>query len=198
MVLRDRRRQTAQQLAGALAVTGIKQSSGGLLMPDRNNRNQLLWWESSHLPCQLQPGMAEGRDGRACLGRDAAALPPGLQPHCVLVWCPCFTTFQWLLVGERSEERKTINVACLCVCTPWKLCWYQFCLLQTKCPVEASGSWCPMCVVLHIHFSFLCCHSMHFLSGNLIFSLNLTLLWTLCSSRVLVWACQTKSKAVAF
>lgn len=34
--------KTAQQLAGALAVTGIKRSSGGLLMPGRNKRNQLL------------------------------------------------------------------------------------------------------------------------------------------------------------
>ena len=60
---------------------------------------------------------------------------------------------------------------------------------------EASESWCPMCVVMNVHFSFLCCHSMHFLSGNLIFSLYFTVLWTFCSLRELVWACQTISKA---
>lgn len=64
-----------------------------------------------------------------------------------------------------------------------------------KRPGEVSGSWCPMCVFLNIHFSFLCCHSMQFLSGNLIFFLNFTQLWTFCPLRELVWACQTQSKA---
>lgn len=64
-----------------------------------------------------------------------------------------------------------------------------------KRPGEVSGSWCPVCVVLNVHFSFLCCHSMQFLSGNLIFSLNFTQLWTFCPLRELVWACQTQSKA---
>lgn len=64
-----------------------------------------------------------------------------------------------------------------------------------KHPGEVPGSRCPMCVVLNVHFSFLCCHSMQFLSGNLIFSLSFTQLWTFCPLRQLVWAYQTQSKA---
>lgn len=108
MVPRDWQRQTAWQLAGALAVMGIKWSGRGLLMPDRNNRNQLLRWERGHLPCQLQLGTVEGRDKRACLAWGAAVLLPILQPHRVPVWCPCLATLQHLLVGERSGERKPI------------------------------------------------------------------------------------------
>lgn len=92
MVPRDWQRQTAQQLAGALAVTGIKQSVGGLLMPDRNNRNQLLRWESCHLPCQLQPWTGEGGDGRARVGWEATVSSPATH-WCDISLLPCFSGY---------------------------------------------------------------------------------------------------------
>lgn len=141
IVPRDWQRQTAWQLAGVLAVMGIKWSGRGLLMPDRNNRNQLLWWERGHLLCQLQLGRVEGRDRRACLAWGAAVLLPILQPHCVLVWCPCLATFRQLLVGERSGERKTINDVAwnLFFCVNFTLQWVYCSLRELVWPCQTRS-----------------------------------------------------------
>lgn len=170
-------------LLGYLLLAGYKCGRGGLLMPC-NNRNQLLRWESGHLLCQLQPGTVEGR-GRAegaNVGQGASALLSSIQPRCGLVLLTCSATFQWQKKGIKARKGKAVNVIAFFCLYPMKTGLIPLLFIpDLKCPREELGSWCQICIVLYIHFVFICYHSVPFflfLGMGVIFLLLISLAQT--------------------